>query len=601
MEIGNPWRFVNENSAERKELHTPDCVWYDALQEHWVAYHESIDQGQEAAVFQRFSVPTLESSSFLVCGPPIPIPLPTTQFRPVLVKLSLDHKILAIQCSDTQLRIVPLEELKHWTIDLAVDTIPQSSYPISKTKHRSTRLKLNKNTYRILDNGIFWTEHGGTSQDLVVCTDKGLLFYKISPKKGMSATYTFHHASDQCWMEPVSRTLMVGSKAPHGFTMRTYVLMGEAKQSPFPRLEVPPPDRLPTFTTTAKRLEVVSLYGMAYCVEMDAGRVQWRLLGYGDPPVDVFHVDIDGFQPSDDLELFVIDNLFILHYRNSNTSIMIDIQDKTYMIQMNDSISLKHVNLFNTELVCCGHAFIQVSDFVYPLTLDLERVKANWEDHKCIVPFLLRRVRSNKAHSLVLNELVPLLHKPYDKQGRQSWLNAVFVVYEQSKSIWQHDCQVSHDLMLASALLPNEIQGRVLSDSPKFPSNVMKPSQWNGVLTQSSILEKFLLPAAQQAMDKQSDNDLLDVLDFGVELLGVLCRHDITPVPAFRCLLAALLWRFGHFNELVALVKSNVTQKKCKESDDRLAEVVFAIVTETQLGCGTRSDKKRVVSKEIGT
>ena len=129
----------------------------------------------------------------------------------------------------------------------------------------------------------------------------------------------------------------------------------------------------------------------------------------------------------------------------------------------------------------------------------------------------------------------------------------------------------------------------------------MKPSQWNGVLTQSSILEKFLLPAAQQAMDKQSDNDLLDVLDFGVELLGVLCRHDITPVPAFRCLLAALLWRFGHFNELVALVKSNVTQKKCKESDDRLAEVVFAIVTETQLGCGTRSDKKRVVSKEIGT
>ena len=49
--------------------HTPDCVWYDALQEHWVAYHESIDQGQEAAVFQRFSVRSEEHTSELQSRP----------------------------------------------------------------------------------------------------------------------------------------------------------------------------------------------------------------------------------------------------------------------------------------------------------------------------------------------------------------------------------------------------------------------------------------------------------------------------------------------------------------------------------------------------
>lgn len=602
MEIGHPWHFKDVNSTERNETNTTDCVWYDALQKHWIIYRESTDQGQAAAIFQQFSVPTSESSLFLECGPPIPIPipLPLTQRRPVLVKLSLDYKILAIQCSDTQLRIVPLEELKQWTIDLAIDTIPQLSYPITMTKHRTNRLKLYKNTYRILDGGIFWTEHRGTSQDLIICTDSGLLLYKISPKKGISATYTFHHASDQCWMEPVSRTLVVGSKAPHGFTMRTYVLISEAKQSHFPRLEVPPPHRLPTFTTTAKRMEVVSLYSKVFCVEMETGRVQWRLLGDNHTPVDVCHIDMDGFQTSDDLLLFVIDNLIVLHYRNANTSIIIDIQDKEYVIQVKDSISLEHVNVFDTELVTCGPGFVQGTEVVHPITLDLERIKANWVGHKCIIPFLLRRASSDKIHSLVLNELVPLLRSPYNKQGRQSWLNSVFVVYEQSKSIWPLDCQMSHDLMLASTLLPKEMQDRVVSDLPKVPSNILKLPHLNEVLTQSSILENFLLPAAQQAIDKKIDKDLMVVLDFAVELLGVLCRYDIAPVPAFRCLLAAMLWRFGHFNEIVALVKSNVIENTSKESNDRLAEVLFAIVTETTFGCGTHDDMTRVVTKEIG-
>jgi len=614
MELGPPWRLIdttgtsiNANASLGGLQAEADCIWYDAMHNHWMACycHEptSGDQGA-TATFGRFSIPAL-GHRLLARAPSMVIPLPPCWCRiPLLVKLSLDQKVLAIQRTTTQVRIVPLTgESKHWTIDLAVDATPQSSHPTGLPKQAAqARLKLQNPAY-ILNGGMYWTDHGGTSQDLLLCTDKGLFFYKISAKKGMSATHSFPQSSNLCWMEPVSRTLLVGSKALQGYSMRGFRLQAEPKQSHFPRLEVPPPDRLPTFSTNVEWIELVSLYGKTYCVQIDVGQVRLKqLVPASERPDEI--VNIKDFQPSGDMFFSVIDDLFNIHFRKSKTTVLIDIQDKENPIMIDDSRRITD-EIYRDDLVMSARSYIQGKDVIYPLILNLQKVRTNWPQQKCIIPFLLRRIGTESAHTLALQELVELLHPQNGRLLRQEWLDAVADVYQENRVVWHLDCIKSCELLAASALLPSEPHHvNVVKGREQASISLLGLSQWNRVLSQSSILEIALLPAAKQAVDMRNEQHLRNILDFAVDLTGALSRHDIAPVPALRCLLAALLWRLGHSKELMALLKSSASQPvaiyepNSGFAEGSFAEMVLAIVSETNLDCGTSNELKQPLPQQ---
>jgi hypothetical protein len=226
---------------------------------------------------------------------------------PLIAKLSLDQKLLAIQFSPTLLRIVPLEEdkhSKHWTIDFSTSgepmPSPSHSVPLARYKvHESVTAKDSS----VLPDGIVWSDHGGNSQDLVIVTTKSVLCYKISlARNQMAATHSFRHPqAHKVWWEPVTRTIVVGSYGQANecqnvhdknidvvaLQLRTFLLRfpKKGKSKRLPRLELPPPRRLAPYavglprttrytsvTATAIDLEdvsLVNLYGHAYIVELE--------------------------------------------------------------------------------------------------------------------------------------------------------------------------------------------------------------------------------------------------------------------------------------------------------------------------------------------
>lgn len=172
-----------------------------------------------------------------------------------------------------------------------------------KTQHD----KDSQATAEILPRGIIWSDHGGNSQDLVLVTNKAVLCYKISLQRNqMAATHTFPQKSQASsspiravWWESNTRTLLIGAmgslrdcsnagaakaaleqRSRHSgntgddintslpvdtLQLRAFLLRfpqskigGNMKKSGnvkrLPRLELPPPKRLPPYAVGLMRL-----------------------------------------------------------------------------------------------------------------------------------------------------------------------------------------------------------------------------------------------------------------------------------------------------------------------------------------------------------
>jgi hypothetical protein len=295
MELGKPW-IVLANAEGRVA-----STWYDDTQRHFLALLERSElspsvTNTEDVCYQIFQIPSEEAPVLetLVPSKPMTVKLPPlianhenkSPIRrrvPVLAKLSLDHTFLALQLTDTMIRIVPCSEKtafhKQWTLDLSIGTSP---IMVSAADARAQ----NRSNTSILPGGVIWSEHGGNSQDLVVVTNQSVLCYKVSLlRKSMSATYAFSHPlASAVWWEPCSRAILVGSYSTTRVTdliMRALFLHfpptpSAAKLRPF-RLELPPPDRIDPFAVgqfrtgspvSVEEVVVINMYGDPYCVEL---------------------------------------------------------------------------------------------------------------------------------------------------------------------------------------------------------------------------------------------------------------------------------------------------------------------------------------------
>lgn len=306
MELGKPW-IVLANAEGRVA-----STWYDDTQRHFVALLErnenslpDTNRGIEEVRFQVFQIPAEESPVLetLVPSKPMKVKLPTflanngnkSPIRrriPVLAKLSLDHTFLALQFTDTMIRIVPCSEKstfhKQWTLDLSTGMPPTMVSAGDRLAQNSSKVELGQTDISILPGGggIVWSEHGGNSQDLVVITNHSVSCYKVSlQRKSMSATHAFSHPlASAVWWEPRSRAILVGSHSTTGATdliMRAFFLHfpptpSVTKLRPF-RLELPPPDRIDPFAAgqfrsvspvSVEDIAVINMYGDPYCVEL---------------------------------------------------------------------------------------------------------------------------------------------------------------------------------------------------------------------------------------------------------------------------------------------------------------------------------------------
>jgi len=346
MDIGKPWKILKEKG---KVQHA--ATWFDLTQKHFVALLESLDEVSSTAsttssksgssvksrhgeteefLLRIYSIPSEKiERSFLSSSRKISISLPRSLATetsgpdapsrriPHLVKFSLDAKLVALQMTKTKVRIVPVEDknqhVKHWSIEMASgDPNPISIAPDNESKLHYAYKTIDE---KVLSGGIIWSDHGGTSQDLVVVTNRGVYCYKVSlTRNQMSMTHSFSHPDASAfWWDPISRALVIGSHGPATKStdyrgqqdgtvlyLRTYFLNFAPKKPDvkssggltgnlglsIPRFELPPPDHLPVFTVglsripaskddaampsvTTGEISFVNMYGKPYIVQAD--------------------------------------------------------------------------------------------------------------------------------------------------------------------------------------------------------------------------------------------------------------------------------------------------------------------------------------------
>jgi hypothetical protein len=344
MQVGEPCSIVGETWAS--EDPRPVATWYDDSQQRFIALLErrrtapppTLSDLVECRILARDDDDDIKSLVVVKPGLLLRFRLPPSlaieehqvvgaspgesllsRRLPLSTRLSLDHKLLAIQFSSTLLRIIPLQADKsskqqhhHWTIDLSAsgEPMPSAEHTVPLPRYKVHESVSAKDSHILPGCGIIWSDHGGNSQDLVVVTTKAVLCYKISLRRNqMAATHSFRHPqASAVWWEPTTRAIVVGSYGPANecqnvrevdknlsngtncLQLRTFLLRfpRKGKSKRLPRFELPPPRRLAPFAVgiSTRRLSnhspgraeplvtpadvwLVNLYGDAYMVEVD--------------------------------------------------------------------------------------------------------------------------------------------------------------------------------------------------------------------------------------------------------------------------------------------------------------------------------------------
>jgi hypothetical protein len=226
-------------------------------------------------------------------------------------KVSMDSKLLALLPSHKTVVVHDLKTLKQWKI--SIKNIPGN---------------------QILPGGLIWSEHGGNSQDLVVVTSKGIELHKVSSARGQcklsrSIMQTTHHF---CY-EPNFRAILLGCKTRDG-TINITGFFLRYDLSDAPRLELPPPDKMPSFRleegARAQDLKMIVLYGVLYlavhyCGENEAtdtlvlydlSRGQHRITQTFSYPLYM----------SSDINLSVTDNILCCHCLQNQLTFLLDVR-----------------------------------------------------------------------------------------------------------------------------------------------------------------------------------------------------------------------------------------------------------------------------------
>lgn len=225
----------------------------------------------------------------------------------LLAKISIDSQLLAIQHSKTSVYVLDTIRGRQWRVDIK-----------------------GFNGNEILPNGIIWSEHGGNSQDLVIVTSRGLELYKVSTARGQcKLSRNISIKTHFFWYEPNFRTILVAYTTP-SYALEITGFFLRYDMSDMPRLELPPPDRMPAFTLGGgagpQDVKLVTLYGKLYCA-----------VRYSEPSGDIltlYHITkvkaerVYNFplHMHSDIMLSVTDNLLCCHCLHYNVSLLFDLK-----------------------------------------------------------------------------------------------------------------------------------------------------------------------------------------------------------------------------------------------------------------------------------
>ena len=234
-------------------------------------------------------------------------------------RISLDSHLIAIQRSPSCVYVVDISSDRQWQVDIKSATDNE-----------------------ILDNGIIWSEHGGNSQDLIILTSRGIELWKVSPARGQCRLSRYISSRLKCfWYEPNFRTLLVGNYQPssrlnlHKQTIELsgYILNFELSEGP--KLELPPPDKIPVFTlgpgVKPEDIYLTSLYGTLYCASYASAEMSSVVRLYSLTKQAVLWKISLSANISGPVIFSTLDNLLCCHYTDFNVSIFYDILDPKHI------------------------------------------------------------------------------------------------------------------------------------------------------------------------------------------------------------------------------------------------------------------------------
>jgi hypothetical protein len=218
------------------------------------------------------------------------------------VKFSLDKRFLAIQRSSLEVQVVDLETTDSYT----------------------ARIR-QKQGNQLLRGGIIWTDHSDkprSSQDLVLVTSLGLEFFKVSAsKKTCKQSRSVSNKVVCFWYEPAERVVLlaIGSAASHRteVDIRPYQLLPPAPVR-LPRMQLPGP-------LLETDVSMVRLYGALFCAHIDQKKATLTLHRITREPGGQHRIALQLYIPGS-FELSSVDNLLCCHSRESNISMLYDVQ-----------------------------------------------------------------------------------------------------------------------------------------------------------------------------------------------------------------------------------------------------------------------------------
>ena len=222
-------------------------------------------------------------------------------------KVSIDGKLLVVQTSKSSLLVLDITNRKRWKVDI---------------KYLSGN--------EILENGLIWSEHGGNSQDLVIVTSRGLELYKVSSARGQcklsrNVSIKIHFF----WYEPNFRAILTAVTS-RDYTLDVSGYFLRFDMSDMPRLELPPPDRMPSLSLHAgagpEDITLATLYGALYCIV--------RYEEKGGDTLCLYHLSRNKVTRAFSFPLYVTspvrisvtDNILCCHCLHSNMSFLFDIR-----------------------------------------------------------------------------------------------------------------------------------------------------------------------------------------------------------------------------------------------------------------------------------
>ena len=217
-----------------------------------------------------------------------------------------------------------------------------------------------------------------------------------------------------------------------------------------------------------------------------------------------------------------------------------------------------------------------------------------------VIPFLARRKPSMMNSIIALERLANLIEMMDQNALHQSsWLDDVLEAYSaHSDRLITLDLNASQSLLLRCALI---------SPQGKLSSSIqcLRVSLHNHdlVLTQTDVVEKVLLPKAEEAL-LQSDSARLEfVCNVSIRYMESLEREYIEVCAALECLILSLLWRLGRGYMVLGIVRCRLRNLRCATENSYLdkygesrvgsvAKILIVISGQVELGVEGRGRRQ---------